>query len=95
MSRVALATGVTRQDGSLLAACLPAKDHEVHCIQRRASLFNTQRVDHIYQEPHVAHQDFILHYGDLTDASNLTRVIRLVQPVEATRPLRLEKKARR
>jgi GDPmannose 4,6-dehydratase len=78
----ALITGVTGQDGSYLAEFLLAKGYEVHGIKRRASLFNTQRIDHIYQDPHVAHQHFVLHYGDLTDASNLIRILQQVQPDE-------------
>lgn len=82
MKKVALITGVTGQDGSYLAEFLLNKDYEVHGIKRRASLFNTQRVDHIYQDPHVEYQNFVLHYGDLTDSSNLTRIIQQVQPDE-------------
>nr|WP_272882754.1 GDP-mannose 4,6-dehydratase [Stutzerimonas stutzeri] len=78
----ALITGVTGQDGSYLAEFLLAKGYEVHGIKRRASLFNTQRVDHIYQDPHVDNQKFVLHYGDLTDSSNLTRILQEVQPDE-------------
>ncbi len=78
----ALITGVTGQDGSYLAELLLEKGYEVHGIKRRASLFNTQRVDHIYEDPHVEHNRFLLHYGDLTDASNLTRIISEVQPDE-------------
>ncbi|WP_300319060.1 GDP-mannose 4,6-dehydratase [Idiomarina sp.] len=78
----ALITGVTGQDGSYLAEFLLEKGYEVHGIKRRASLFNTQRVDHIYQDPHVEHQNFVLHYGDLTDSSNLTRILQEVQPDE-------------
>lgn len=78
----ALITGVTGQDGSYLAEFLLKKGYEVHGIKRRASSFNTQRIDHIYQDPHVEHQNFILHYGDLTDSSNLTRIIKEVQPDE-------------
>src|SRR5690606_15695819 len=78
----ALVTGVTGQDGSYLAEFLLAKGYEVHGIKRRASLFNTQRVDHIYQDPHVDNQNFVLHYGDLTDSSNLTRILQEVQPDE-------------
>lgn len=78
----ALITGVTGQDGSYLAEFLLEKDYQVHGIKRRASLFNTQRVDHIYQDPHVDNQNFILHYGDLTDSSNLTRILQEVQPDE-------------
>jgi len=78
----ALITGITGQDGSYLAELLLEKGYEVHGIKRRASSFNTQRVDHIYQDPHVDNQRFILHYGDLTDSSNLTRIIQEVQPAE-------------
>ncbi|XSG85249.1 MAG: GDP-mannose 4,6-dehydratase [Methylohalobius sp. ZOD2] len=78
----ALITGVTGQDGSYLAEFLLEKGYEVHGIKRRASLFNTQRVDHIYQDPHANNQHFILHYGDLTDSSNLTRILQEVQPDE-------------
>ncbi|MDJ0820339.1 MAG: GDP-mannose 4,6-dehydratase [Paracoccaceae bacterium] len=78
----ALITGVTGQDGSYLAEFLLAKGYEVHGIKRRASLFNTQRVDHIYQDPHTTNQKFQLHYGDLTDTSNLTRIMREVEPDE-------------
>ena len=78
----ALITGITGQDGSYLAELLLEKGYEVHGIKRRASLFNTQRVDHIYQDPHVKDAHFKLHYGDLTDSSNLTRIIQEVQPDE-------------
>jgi len=78
----ALITGVTGQDGSYLAEFLLEKGYEVHGIKRRASLFNTQRVDHIYEDPHVDNRHFLLHYGDLTDSSNLTRIIQQVQPDE-------------
>jgi len=78
----ALITGITGQDGSYLAELLLSKGYEVHGIKRRASSLNTQRVDHIYQDPHVENQHFILHYGDLTDASNLTRIVQQVQPDE-------------
>ena len=78
----ALITGITGQDGSYLAEFLLEKGYEVHGIKRRASSFNTQRVDHIYQDPHVDNQNFILHYGDLTDSSCLTRIIQQVQPDE-------------
>jgi GDPmannose 4,6-dehydratase len=78
----ALITGVTGQDGSYLAEFLLEKGYEVHGIKRRASLFNTQRVDHIFQDPHVNNKRFILHYGDLTDSSNLTRILQEVQPDE-------------
>ena len=78
----ALITGVTGQDGSYLAEFLLAKGYEVHGIKRRASQFNTQRVDHIYEDPHVQHQRFKLHYGDLADSSNLTRILAMVRPDE-------------
>lgn len=78
----ALITGITGQDGSYLAEFLLEKGYEVHGIKRRASLFNTQRVDHIYQDHYVEDQNFVLHYGDLTDSSNLTRIIQEVQPDE-------------
>jgi len=78
----ALITGVTGQDGSYLAELLLEKGYEVHGIKRRASSFNTQRVDHIYQDPHVENKNFVLHYGDLTDTSNLTRILQEVQPDE-------------
>ncbi len=82
MVKTALITGVTGQDGSYLAEFLLAKGYEVHGIKRRASSFNTQRIDHIYQDPHADHKDFILHYGDLSDSSNLTRIIKEVEPDE-------------
>ena len=82
MSKVALITGVTGQDGAYLAEFLLKKDYLVHGIKRRASSFNTERIDHLYQDPHVAHRNFILHYGDLTDSTNLIRVIQEVQPDE-------------
>jgi GDP-mannose 4,6-dehydratase len=76
VAKTALITGVTEQDGSYLAEFLLEMGYEVHGIKRRASLFNTERVDHIYQDPHTPNGHFILHYGDLTDASNLTGIIR-------------------
>jgi len=78
----ALITGITGQDGSYLAELLLEKGYEVHGIKRRASLFNTQRVDHIYQDPHARDQRFVLHYGDLSDSSNLTRILQQVRPDE-------------
>ena len=81
-SKRALITGVTGQDGSYLAEFLLEKGYEVHGIKRRASLFNTQRVDHIYEDPHIDNARFKLHYGDLTDSSNLTRILQDVQPDE-------------
>ncbi len=82
MSKVALITGVTGQDGAYLAEFLLRKGYEVHGIKRRASSFNTERIDHLYQDPHVEHRHFILHYGDLTDSTNLIRIIQEVQPDE-------------
>lgn len=82
MAKTALITGVTGQDGSYLAEFLLEKGYEVHGIKRRASMFNTQRVDHLYQDPHVDSAKFKLHYGDLTDSSNLTRILQEVQPDE-------------
>lgn len=78
----ALITGVTGQDGSYLAEFLLEKGYEVHGIKRRSSSFNTQRVDHIYEDPHVENQHFILHYGDLTDSTNLIRLVQEIQPDE-------------
>ena len=80
--KVALVTGVTGQDGSYLAELLLDKGYVVHGIKRRASSFNTSRIDHLYQDPHVASQRFSLHYGDLTDSTNLIRIIQQVQPDE-------------
>jgi len=80
--KVALITGITGQDGSYLAEFLLKKDYEVHGIKRRASLFNTQRIDHIFQDPHDKNPNLYLHYGDLTDSSNLTRILKEVQPDE-------------
>ncbi len=80
--KVALITGITGQDGSYLAEFLLEKGYIVHGIKRRASLFNTDRVDHLYQDPHIDHRNFVLHYGDLSDSSNLTRIIQQTQPDE-------------
>jgi GDPmannose 4,6-dehydratase len=80
--KVALITGVTGQDGSYLAEFLLEKGYIVHGIKRRASSFNTQRIDHLYQDPHIDHRNFVLHYGDLSDSSNLTRIIQQTQPDE-------------
>ncbi len=80
--KVALITGITGQDGSYLAEFLLAKGYVVHGIKRRASLFNTDRVDHIYQDPHVEHRNFVLHYGDLSDSTNLIRIVQQTQPDE-------------
>lgn len=82
MPKVALITGVTGQDGAYLSELLLKKGYIVHGIKRRASSFNTERIDHLYQDPHVDHKNFILHYGDLTDSTNLIRIIQLVQPDE-------------
>ena len=78
----ALITGITGQDGAYLGELLLKKGYEVHGIKRRASLFNTDRIDHLYQDPHEAGRQFILHYGDLTDSTNLIRIIQQVQPLE-------------
>lgn len=82
MNRVALITGVTGQDGAYLAEFLLGKGYIVHGIKRRSSLFNTDRIDHLYQDPHVEERRFILHYGDMTDSSSLVRIIQQVQPDE-------------
>ncbi len=75
MPRVALLTGVTGQDGAYLSQSLLEKGYIVHGIKRRSSLFNTDRIDHLYQDPHENNRNFILHYGDLTDSTNLIRII--------------------
>lgn len=80
--KVALITGVTGQDGAYLAEFLLEKGYEVHGIKRRSSLFNTDRIDHLYQDPHVSERNFILHYGDLTDSTSLLRIVQAVQPDE-------------
>ena len=82
MARKALITGITGQDGAYLAELLLGKGYEVHGIKRRASLFNTDRIDHLYQDPHVPDAQLRLHYGDLTDSTNLIRVVQQVQPDE-------------
>ena len=82
MEKKALITGITGQDGSYLAEFLLEKGYEVHGIKRRSSSLNTQRIDHIYQDPHLDNKKFILHYGDLSDSSNLTRILKEVQPCE-------------
>lgn len=82
MSKVALITGITGQDGAYLAEFLLKKSYKVHGIKRRASLFNTDRIDHLYQDPHEKNVQFKLHYGDLTDSTNLIRIIQEVQPDE-------------
>lgn len=78
----ALITGVTGQDGAYLSELLLAKGYEVHGVKRRSSLFNTQRIDHIYKDPHVENRRFVLHYGDLTDSTNIIRIVQEVQPDE-------------
>jgi len=78
----ALITGITGQDGAYLAELLLAKGYEVHGVKRRSSSFNTDRIDHLYQDPHESHLRFKLHYGDLTDATNLIRIVQEVQPSE-------------
>jgi GDPmannose 4,6-dehydratase len=82
MNKTALITGITGQDGSYLAKFLLKKGYIVHGIKRRSSLFNTHRIDHLYQDPHEENQKFILHYGDMTDSTNLIRIIQQVQPDE-------------
>jgi GDPmannose 4,6-dehydratase len=82
MPKIALITGITGQDGAYLSEFLLKKGYIVHGIKRRSSLFNTDRIDHIYQDPHVENKNFILHYGDLTDSTNLIRIIQEVQPDE-------------
>ncbi len=82
MNKVALITGITGQDGAYLAEYLIKKGYTVHGIKRRSSMFNTDRIDHLYQDPHVENRNLILHYGDLTDSLNLTRIIGEVQPDE-------------
>ncbi|MDD4235023.1 MAG: GDP-mannose 4,6-dehydratase [Candidatus Carbobacillus sp.] len=82
MTKTALITGITGQDGAYLAEMLLHKGYIVHGIKRRSSLFNTQRIDHLYQDPHIENQNFVLHYGDLTDSTNLIRIIQEVQPDE-------------
>ena len=80
--KVALITGITGQDGSYLAEMLLHKGYVVHGIKRRSSQLNTDRIDHLYQDPHVDNRNLILHYGDLSDASNLTRIVRESEPDE-------------
>lgn len=81
-NKIALITGITGQDGAYLAEYLLKKGYIVHGMKRRSSLFNTDRIDHLYQDPHVENRNFILHYGDLTDSMNITRIIQEVQPDE-------------
>src|SRR5882762_10491712 len=82
MAKVALITGITGQDGAYLAELLLEKGYLVHGIKRRASLFNTQRIDHLYQDPHEQDRRLFLHYGDMTDSSSLIRIIQQTQPDE-------------
>ena len=82
MSKVALITGITGQDGAYLAEFLLRKGYTVHGIKRRASSLNTDRIDHLYEDPHIEHRNFVLHYGDMTDSMNLTKIIQEVQPDE-------------
>ena len=82
MKKVALITGITGQDGAYLAELLLKKDYLVHGIKRRSSSFNTARIDHLYQDPHIDKRDFVLHHGDLTDSTNMIRIIQEVQPDE-------------
>src|SRR4051812_43946572 len=82
MAKVALITGITGQDGAYLAEFLLNKGYIVHGIKRRSSLFNTDRIDHLYQDPHSRNRNFILHYGDMTDSSTLVRIIQRTKPDE-------------
>ena len=82
MTKTALITGVTGQDGAYLAELLLAKGYHVHGIKRRASLFNTARVDHLVEDPHVGNHRFTLHFGDLSDSTSLIRIVQQVQPDE-------------
>lgn len=82
MNKIALITGVTGQDGAYLSEFLLKKGYTVHGLKRRSSLFNTDRIDHLYQDPHVENRNFILHYGDMTDSTNLIRLIKEIQPDE-------------
>jgi GDPmannose 4,6-dehydratase len=82
VAKIALITGITGQDGAYLAEFLLNKGYEVHGIKRRSSLFNTARIDHLYEDPHAGKRKFVLHYGDLTDSSNLTHIVQKVQPDE-------------
>jgi GDPmannose 4,6-dehydratase len=82
MKKKALITGITGQDGAYLAELLLSKNYEVHGVKRRSSLFNTERIDHLYQDPHDENRSFVMHYGDLSDSTNLIRIIQQVQPDE-------------
>ncbi|MGB5318206.1 GDP-mannose 4,6-dehydratase, partial [Eudoraea sp.] len=80
--KVAFITGVTGQDGAYLSELLLKKGYLVHGLKRRSSLFNTERIDHLYQDPHIEDRNFVLHYGDMTDSTNLIRLIQEIQPDE-------------
>ena len=80
--KIALITGVTGQDGAYLSEFLLKKGYTVHGLKRRTSLFNTDRIDHLYEDPHIENRKFILHYGDMTDSTNLIRLIKEIQPDE-------------
>ena len=82
MNKIAFITGVTGQDGAYLAEFLLKKGYEVHGLKRRSSMLNTERIDHLYEDPHIINQKFILHYGDMTDSTNLIRLIKKIQPDE-------------
>src|SRR5207237_5934356 len=82
MKKKVLVSCITGQDGAYLADLLLSKGYEVHGIKRRSSLFNTDRIDHLYQDPHETNKNFILHYGDLTDSTNIIRIVQQVQPDE-------------
>ena len=82
LKKVALITGVTGQDGAYLSEFLLKKGYEVHGLKRRSSSFNTGRIDHLYQDPHESGRRFVLHYGDLTDSTNLIRIVQQIQPDE-------------
>ena len=82
MSKTALITGITGQDGAYLAELLIEKGYLVHGIKRRSSQFNTERIDHLYQDPHAKDRNLVLHHGDLTDGSNLVRIVQESQPDE-------------
>ena len=81
-NKVALITGITGQDGAYLAEFLLNKDYQVHGIKRRSSSFNTERIDHLYQDPHESNRNFFLHYGDLSDSMSLVRIIQEIKPDE-------------
>ena len=81
-NKIALITWVTGQDGAYLSEFLLKKGYEVHGVKRRSSLFNTDRIDHLYEDPHIDNQKFILHYGDITDSTNIIRLIKKIQPDE-------------